>query len=119
MKMLFCTLQKQVIQCNSRPMGLRSYCYVLFCYWVTLFIKEELKRKNMSSSFHKGGYNKYETQKGPIERKHRYTKWLGRSGMTRYTGGQNVWVDRPFYLVKWPQEKWACDFHDNATPLTF
>ena len=37
----------------------------------------------------------------------------------RYTGSQNVWVDRPFYWVKRPQEKWACDFHDNATPLSF
>ena len=36
-----------------------------------------------------------------------------------YTGGLNVWVDRPFYLVKWPQEKWPCDFHDDATPLSF
>ena len=36
-----------------------------------------------------------------------------------YTGGQYVLVDRPFYLVKWPQEKWACDFHDDATPLSF
>ena len=24
-----------------------------------------------------------------------------------------------FSLVKWPQEKWACDFHDDATPLSF
>ena len=37
----------------------------------------------------------------------------------KYTGGQNVWVDRPFYQVNWPQEKWACDFHDDATPLSF
>ena len=29
-----------------------------------------------------------------------------------YTGGQYVWV-------KWPQEKWACDFHDDDTPLSF
>ena len=36
-----------------------------------------------------------------------------------YTGGQNVWVDSPFYLVKQPQEKWACDFHDDALPLSF
>ena len=36
--------------------------------------------------------------------------------MKSYTGGQYVWVDRP---VKWPQEKWACDFHDDATPLSF
>ena len=33
----------------------------------------------------------------------------------KYTGGQYVLVDRPFY----PQEKWACDFHDDATPLSF
>ena len=36
-----------------------------------------------------------------------------------YTGGKNVWGDRPFYLVKQPQEKWACDFHDDALPLSF
>ena len=36
-----------------------------------------------------------------------------------YTGGQYVWVDRPFYLVKWPQEKWACDFHYGALPFSF
>ena len=36
-----------------------------------------------------------------------------------YTGGKNVWGDRPFYLVKQPQEKWACDFHDDAPPLSF
>jgi hypothetical protein len=28
-----------------------------------------------------------------------------------YTGGKNVWSDRPFY--------WACDFHDDATSLSF
>ena len=38
---------------------------------------------------------------------------------TWYTPGGFVWGDRPFYLVKWPQEKWACDFHDDATPLSF
>ena len=36
-----------------------------------------------------------------------------------YTAGRFVWCDRPFYLVKWSQEKWACDFHDDATPLSF
>ena len=36
-----------------------------------------------------------------------------------YTGGKNVWGDRPFYLVKQPKEKWACDFHDDALPLSF
>ena len=25
----------------------------------------------------------------------------------------------PFYLVKQPQEKWACYFHDDALPLSF
>ena len=34
-----------------------------------------------------------------------------------YTAG--VWCDRPFYLVKQPQEKWACDFHDDVLPLSF
>ena len=28
-----------------------------------------------------------------------------------------VW--QAILLVKWPQEKWACDFHDDATPLSF
>ena len=23
------------------------------------------------------------------------------------------------YVVKQPQEKWACDFHDDALPLSF
>ena len=36
-----------------------------------------------------------------------------------YTAGGFVWCDRPFYLVKQPQEKWACDFHDDARPLSF
>ena len=47
---------------------------------------------------------------------------LGTMGNLWYTGGKNVWCDRPFYsfyLVKWPQEKWACDFHDDAMPLSF
>ena len=36
-----------------------------------------------------------------------------------YTGSKNVWGDRPFYLVKQPQEKWECDFRDDAPPLSF
>jgi hypothetical protein len=36
-----------------------------------------------------------------------------------YTAGRFVWCDRPFYLVKLSQEKWACDFHDDAPPLSF
>ena len=36
-----------------------------------------------------------------------------------YTAGGFVWCDRPFYLVKQSQEKWACDFHDDAPPLSF
>ena len=41
------------------------------------------------------------------------------SPFSYYTGGKNVWGDRPFYLVKQPQEKWVCDFHDDAPPLSF
>ena len=37
----------------------------------------------------------------------------------KYTRDRNVWGDRPFYLVKQPQEKWACDFRDDALPLSF
>ena len=36
-----------------------------------------------------------------------------------YIPGGFVWCDGLFYLVKWPQEKWACDFHDDALPLSF
>ena len=36
-----------------------------------------------------------------------------------YTRDRNVWGDRPFYLVKQAQEKWACDFLDDAPPLSF
>ena len=36
-----------------------------------------------------------------------------------YTGGGNVWCDIAKYIVKWTQEKWACDSHDDATPLSF
>ena len=36
-----------------------------------------------------------------------------------YTAGGFVWCDRPIYLVKLYQEKWACDFHDDAPPLSF
>ena len=36
-----------------------------------------------------------------------------------YTRDRNVWAHRPFYLVKQPQEKWACDFRDDALPLFF
>ena len=39
----------------------------------------------------------------------KYIYFLGRES---YTGGQYVWV-------KWPQEKWACDFHDDVMPLPF
>ena len=28
-------------------------------------------------------------------------------------------VTSHFTIVKWLQEKWACDFHDNAKPLSF
>ena len=40
-------------------------------------------------------------------------------GISPYTRDRNVWGDRPFYLVKQPQEKWACDFRDDALPLSF
>ena len=40
-------------------------------------------------------------------------------GMYLYTRDRNVWGDRPFYLVKQPQEKWACDFCDDVLPLSF
>ena len=36
-----------------------------------------------------------------------------------YTPGGFVWCDKPFYLVKLSQEKWVCDFHDDAPPLSF
>ena len=36
-----------------------------------------------------------------------------------YTAGGFVWCDRPFYLEKKPQEKWTCDNHDDAPPLSF
>ena len=36
-----------------------------------------------------------------------------------YTAGGFVWCDWAFYLVKQPQEKWVCDFHDDAPPLSF
>ena len=36
-----------------------------------------------------------------------------------YTRDRNVWGDRPFYLVKQPQEKGACDFRDDVPPLSF
>ena len=41
------------------------------------------------------------------------------SKIATYTPGGFVLGDRPFYLVKWLQEKSACDFHDDATPLSF
>ena len=34
------------------------------------------------------------------------------------TGGGNVWCDIAKYKVKWTQEKWACDSHDDATSLS-
>ena len=36
-----------------------------------------------------------------------------------YTWAQNVCPGWPVYEVKQPQEKWACDFHDDALPLSF
>ena len=36
-----------------------------------------------------------------------------------YTRAQNVCPEWPVYEVKQPQEKWACDFHDDAPPLSF
>jgi hypothetical protein len=44
---------------------------------------------------------------------------LNKFGLIWYTAGGFVWCDRPFYLVKQPQEKWECDFHDDAPPLSF
>ena len=38
---------------------------------------------------------------------------------TMYTRAQNVCPGWPVYEVKQPQEKWACDFHDDAPPLSF
>ena len=35
-----------------------------------------------------------------------------------YTANGFVWCDRPFYIVKQTQEKWVCDFHDDAPPLS-
>ena len=37
----------------------------------------------------------------------------------KYTPGGFVWCDRSFYIVKLSQEKWVCDFHDDAPPLSF
>ena len=39
--------------------------------------------------------------------------------VNNYTGGRNVGCDIAEYLVKWTQEKWACDSHDGAKPLSF
>ena len=39
--------------------------------------------------------------------------------LSYYTAGGFVWCDMPFYLVKQSQEKWACDFRDDALPLSF
>ena len=36
-----------------------------------------------------------------------------------YTRAQNVCQGWPVYEVKQPQEKWACDSHDDAPPLSF
>ena len=36
-----------------------------------------------------------------------------------YTRAQNVCPGWPVDEVKQPQEKWACDFHDDALPLSF
>ena len=40
-------------------------------------------------------------------------------GRRTYTRAQNVCPGWPVYEVKQPQEKWACDFHDDAPPLSF
>ena len=39
--------------------------------------------------------------------------------LTPYTADGFVWCDIAKYLVKWTQEKWSCDSHDDATPLSF
>ena len=36
-----------------------------------------------------------------------------------YTRAQNVCPGWRVYEVKQPQEKWACDFHDDALPMSF
>ena len=41
------------------------------------------------------------------------------AGVVYYTRAQNVCTGWPVYEVKQPQEKWACDFHDDAPPLSF
>ena len=47
----------------------------------------------------------------------RFQAWFSDAGM--YTPGGFVWCDRLFYLIKLSQEKWACDFNDDAPPLSF
>ena len=42
-----------------------------------------------------------------------------RFNLLSYTRAQNVCPGWPVYEVKQPQEKWACDFHDDAPPLSF
>ena len=49
---------------------------------------------------------------GPPYRPHPGWGWP-----SHYTAGRFVWCDRPFYLVKQPQEKWSCDYHDDALVL--
>ena len=36
--------------------------------------------------------------------------------VTAPNNSYHFWAD---YLLKWTQEKWACDSHDDATPLSF
>ena len=49
-------------------------------------------------------------------------KMLNFSAMSGHfldTRAQNVCPGWPVYEVKQPHEKWACDFHDDAPPLSF
>ena len=44
---------------------------------------------------------------------------LKKHNQCTYTRAQNVCPGWPVYEVKQPQEKWVCDFHDDAPPLSF
>ena len=41
--------------------------------------------------------------------------WIGTLGLKMFAQSGLFSV----YEVKQPQEKWACDFHDDAPPLSF
>ena len=82
----------------------RNYCKMLITQTNSTYGRDH----NGAKTFMKSDLNIFES--------YNFTRFVS---LSSYTAGWFVWCDRSFYVVKQPQEKWACDFHDDALPLSF